>query len=136
MADSAKMYVIILTRATRWKTYINKFHTFNGLLWSFSKLNLAWPNALKAFTLNPTVMVTDMIKWLWGPPASKILNSRLSKQWQIVSIRAGLKPMQLHWASFDGVWVDCSFLQDAPFAWEFSRNAINFIVNKGRTHQN
>jgi len=24
-------------------------------------------------------MVTDLIKWHWGPPASKMSNSRLSK---------------------------------------------------------
>jgi len=37
--------------------------------------------------------------------------------------RAGLKPMQLHWAPRHGVWVDGSFLPDTPCAWEFSRSA-------------
>jgi len=27
-----------------------------------------------------TVMLTDVIKWHWGPPASKMSNSRLSKR--------------------------------------------------------
>jgi len=27
----------------------------------------------------PTATVTDVIKWHWGPPATKISNSRLSK---------------------------------------------------------
>jgi len=25
---------------------------------------------------NATAMVTDVIKWLWGPPASKVSNSK------------------------------------------------------------
>jgi len=36
--------------------------------------------------------------------------------------RAGLKPMQLHWAPCLGVWVAYSFFPDTPCAWEFSRN--------------
>ena len=35
---------------------------------------------------NPIAMVTDMIKWLWELPASKISNSKLSKQRQVVSM--------------------------------------------------
>jgi len=31
-----------------------------------------------------TAMVTDMIKWHWRPPASKMSNSRISKQGQVV----------------------------------------------------
>ena len=32
-------------------------------------------------------MVTNVIKWFWGPPASKMSNSRLSKQGQDVSMQ-------------------------------------------------
>jgi len=35
---------------------------------------------------NLTAMVTDVTKWFWGTPASKISNSRLSKQGQVVSM--------------------------------------------------
>ena len=34
----------------------------------------------------------------------------------VTATRAGLKPMQLHWAPRHGVWVDCSFLPDTPCA--------------------
>jgi len=44
--------------------------------------------------LNPTAMVTDMIKWLWGPPASKMLNSKLSKPGQIVSMYCKILSLQ------------------------------------------
>jgi len=50
----------------------------------------------------------------------------LSYVWQHKDFkaRAGLKPMQVHWAPRHGVWVDYSFLPDTPCAWEFSRNGI------------
>jgi len=41
---------------------------------------------------------------VWNPPLKVVLN------------RAGVKPMQLHWAPRHGVWVDCSFLPDTPCA--------------------
>ena len=34
----------------------------------------------------------------------------------VIATRAGLKPMQLHWALRHGVWADCSFLADTPCA--------------------
>jgi len=31
-------------------------------------------------------MVTDVVKWHWGPPASKMSSPRSSKQGQVVSM--------------------------------------------------
>ena len=44
------------------------------------KVGNHWLNLIHWKRLNPPAMVTGMIKWLWGTPASKMLNWRLSKQ--------------------------------------------------------
>jgi len=43
-------------------------------------------------------MKTDVVKWHWGTPASKMSNSRLSKQRQIVSCRIFYFSENLNWA--------------------------------------
>jgi len=74
MAYWAKNYVTILTRAVCWVAYI-----------ALSELNWAWANVLSVWML--TRRVAGMIKWHWGPPASKMSNSRLlSKCGQVASI--------------------------------------------------
>jgi len=44
-----------------------------------SKRNLAYLKPMYWKRSNLNAMVTDVIKWHWRPPASKMSNSRLSK---------------------------------------------------------
>jgi len=36
--------------------------------------------------MEPTAMTTDVINWLWKPPASEMSNLKLSKQRQVYSV--------------------------------------------------
>jgi len=56
----------------------------------------------------------------------KLLPEQVTKH--VCEPRAGLKPMQVHWAPRHGVWVDCSFVPNTPCTSEFSRNAIEISL--------
>ena len=53
--------------------------------------------------LNPTAMVTDVTKWFWGPPASKMSNSNWSKQGQVVGMQPAVGyfyySVNINWAA-------------------------------------
>jgi len=76
MAYWAKNYVTISTRAAHWRRYEGR--TMNGLLWSYqTKFSFSWCTDRVRILI---AMVTDLVKkGHWGPPASKMSNSRLSK---------------------------------------------------------